>query len=284
METDFQEQLKQLRKLQIAEIDLVHLFWEICEKERLTYFMLGGTMLGAVRHKGFIPWDDDIDFGMPRPDYEKFLRVADKYLPQGYHLLNERTTKEYFYYIPRLTCSKTKVKCELYQEERIEDVSIDIFALDGMPDKKLWQYVHEWRMLALHALYKFSVFDRYVSVNNPNRTWYEKALVFLCKHLSLQRLFSPRKRLDARDRLSRKYPYEESNTIMNFMGAYKLKEMFPKSVFGDGRLYDFEGMRLRGPQDYDFYLTQLYGEYMEPPKTLDIGKHAFKVLEENENG
>ena len=244
MDENMQQQIKKIRRLQIAQLDLVRLYKEICEKEHLRYFMIGGTMLGAVRHKGFIPWDDDVDFGMPRADHDKFLKAAGKYLPEGYHLLDDKTTKDYLYYIPRLTCSKTKVRCSMYEEESIEDVSIDVFALDGMPDTKLGQYIHEFRMLAMHALYKFSVFDKYVAVNNPKRTWYEKVLCFLCKHLSLQKLFSPRKRLDARDRMSRRYDYDESNFIMNHMGAYKLKDMFPKSVFGDGKQYDFEGLKL----------------------------------------
>ena len=63
----------ELRVLQMAELDLMKLFVRICEKHKLRYYMIGGTMLGAVRHKGFIPWDDDMDVGMPRPDYERFL-------------------------------------------------------------------------------------------------------------------------------------------------------------------------------------------------------------------
>ena len=202
-----------------------------------------------------------------------------KYLPDGYHLLDDKTTKDYLYYIPRLTCSKTKIRCSMYQEVSVEDISIDIFALDGMPDTKLGQYIHEFRMLTLHALYKFSVFDKYVAVNNPNRTWYERILCFLCKNLSLQKLLSPSKRLDARDRMSRRYDYDQSNYIMNHMGAYKLKEMLPKSVFGDGEYYDFEGMKLCGVQDYDAYLTRLYGEYMIPPAKPEFAQHGFEVVE-----
>ena len=69
-----------IRRLQQVEAELIRLFVDICEKEHLRYYMLYGTMLGAVRHKGFIPWDDDVDFGMPRPDYERFLKIAHHYL------------------------------------------------------------------------------------------------------------------------------------------------------------------------------------------------------------
>lgn len=279
---DNTEALKKLRELQLAQMELVRVFLDICEKEHLTYFAVGGTMLGAVRHKGFIPWDDDVDFGMPRSEHDKFLKVAGKYLPDWCHLLNDKTTKGYLYYITRLTSSRAKVRCSLYKEERIEDVSIDVFPLDGMPSTKLGQYVHEFKILGVHALYKFSVFDEYVSVSNPHRTWYEKILCFLCDKLSLQKYFSPRKRLDARDRMSRKYSYEDSEYITNLMGAYKLREMFPKSVFGEGVLYDFEGLKINGPQNYGTYLTQMYGDYMTPPKKLEIGKHNFEIVKSAE--
>lgn len=266
------------RKLQAAETELVSLFADVCKKEGLTYFMLGGTLLGAVRHKGFIPWDDDLDIALPRPDYEVFLSTAEKYLPEGYHLLNPRTTKGYLYYIPSLTCSKTKVKKSLYQKETVEDVSIDIFPLDGMPSSKLMQDIHEFRTLVYRALYKFSVFDQYVAVKNEHRTWYEKFLIALCGRFKLQRLFSPEKRLRKYDKVIQRYSYENSDYIMNFMGAYKLKEMLPKKVFGEGKLYDFEGLKLSGPQDYDAYLTRLYGDYMTPVREADYSKHGFEVL------
>ena len=70
------EKLEATRRLQLAQIDLVRVFKEICEKEHLRYFMVGGTMLGAVRHNGFIPWDDDVDFGMPRRDHDKFRKIS----------------------------------------------------------------------------------------------------------------------------------------------------------------------------------------------------------------
>lgn len=77
---------KNLRKLQLAELNIIKLFMEICRKENLRYFMIGGTMLGAIRHKGFIPWDDDVDIGMPREDYDRLFELLKdgKYLPENF--------------------------------------------------------------------------------------------------------------------------------------------------------------------------------------------------------
>ena len=80
------EDNSELRKLQLTILDLIKMFAEICEKHHLRYFMVGGTMLGAARHQGFIPWDDDVDMGMPRPDYEKFIKIVNDELPEGFNI------------------------------------------------------------------------------------------------------------------------------------------------------------------------------------------------------
>ena len=87
-----QKDNSQLRQLQLYELNLLKTFADICEKNNLRYYMIGGTILGAVRHKGFIPWDDDIDIGMPREDYIRFLEIAQKSLPHQYKILNYKKT------------------------------------------------------------------------------------------------------------------------------------------------------------------------------------------------
>lgn len=275
---EVEKQLDSIRKLQLAELDIIKVFIEICKKENLRYFAAGGTLLGAVRHKGFIPWDDDVDIVMPRKDYNTFLKVANKYLSDDYKLLCDDTDSDYLYFIPRLTCKKYKVRNSLYKTQTIDDVSIDIFALDGVPVSKMLQAVYVGKILALRALYKFSVLDRYVAIENPNRTWYEKALIFICKRFYLQRVFSPRKRLDAFKRAQQKYSFESSKYVGCLMGAYKMREIFQKEVFGTGAEQDFEDIRIVGPERYDIYLKQFYGDYMIPPEQPPLGKHKFELI------
>ena len=270
---------ERLRKMHIVQIDIIRQFVSICEKEKLKYFIIGGTLLGAVRENGFIPWDDDVDIAMPREDYEKFMEVADKHLDRDYKLLNPKKSEEYFYFIPRLICSKMKVNNNFYYKKRVEDVSIDIFPLDGMPDPGVKRFAHQVSALFLRALYKFSVFDTYVAVDHAKRTWYERVLVYFCKKLNLQKKFSVSKRLFAYDKCIRKYSYKNSKYLMNYMGAYKYKEMFPKEIFGKGRIYEFENMHLLGPSDSDTYLKQLYGDYMMMPSKREKNKHCIEVID-----
>lgn len=273
-------QVPVVRKLQLAEIKLIRLFVDICEKEKLTYYMLGGTMLGAVRHKGFIPWDDDADFGMPRPDFERFLKYAPQYIPRGYALrCHTKGSKEHLYYFPKLINTEQAVNITSRKTACTENVWIDIFPLDGMPDNWVLNRIRQLQLWTLRGLYYLSIFDQMVNIQRINRPWYEKAIIKLCLRFPVQVFFSYEKRWESLDYALKQYPYERSEFIVNLMGGYRFKEMFPKSVFGEGRKYEFEGMLLNGPEDYETYLTQLYGDYMTPPPESERNWHSTEIVE-----
>ena len=125
-----------IKVLQTEELKVMKIIKEICEKENIRYFMIGGTLLGAIRHSGFIPWDDDVDLAMPRKDYERFLEVSNKYLPSNIFVQNFRTDDKYRYYITRVLNKNI-----LVEEKRFIGVdtpqayaSVDIFPIDGSPN------------------------------------------------------------------------------------------------------------------------------------------------------
>ena len=171
---------EKLRELQLEELNLIRLFVEICEKESLTYFMLEGTMLGAIRHKGYIPWDDDADFGMPRSDYERFLAVADRYLPQGVAVESADRTPGCVYYIARLTDTRIQVRFTGTAEERVENVGIDIFPLDGTPNNSILRRIHLVKLLFLYQIYRLSVFEKGILLERKGRPWYYRLAVAIC--------------------------------------------------------------------------------------------------------
>ena len=274
------EKSDKLRNLQLAQIELIRTLVKICEKEGLIYYMLGGTMLGAVRHKGYIPWDDDADFGMPRGDYEKFLVTAPKYLSQEVSLSTFNGV-DHFYYMAKLVHKKRKVKIDGVLEPYVSYTWIDIFPLDGMPENSVCRALHKARLLAVRELSALSNFEKIHSLNNVRKSWFNRAATFICRYIPIYRLVSKQKAWKLLDTALKAYPYEKSSWNLNLMGAYKFRELFPQSVFGEGDFYDFEGMQLRGPKDYVTYLTQLYGDYMTPPPESERGsKHNVELLEE----
>lgn len=124
-----------LKKLQKVQTEILEDYIKVCEKYNLTYFMLGGTGIGVVRHQGFIPWDDDIDVAMPREDYDRFMEVMESELGDKYKILTPLVDKNYACNVTHLQKKGTKfvpytsrkMKCDLC-------IDIDIFPLDHMPD------------------------------------------------------------------------------------------------------------------------------------------------------
>ena len=124
-----------MNEIQKVELNLLKEFVKVCEKNNLRYFMVGGSALGCVRHKGFIPWDDDIDVAMPREDYEKFMKMQDE-LPSYCFIQNYKTDPHYIYNYGKLRDSRTTFIESYYKYHRINHgVWIDIFPLDGISSK-----------------------------------------------------------------------------------------------------------------------------------------------------
>lgn len=270
-----------LRKLQLIELDILKEFVRICEENNLTYYISGGTYLGAVRHKGFIPWDDDVDVAMPRTEYEKFLLIAKKQLNKKFVLETYRNVNNPSYYPSMIIDKQIKLLCKTAKNDRIISAWIDIFPLDGMPNNYILSKIHQFDLLVHRAFFKFSCFDDRVNLHDNERPLIEKILIWIGKHTKFGRNLDTKKQLDKIDKRLKKYSPEKSKVYVNFMGAYKFKSIINKEIYAEGAKYEFEGMILNGPKDYDKYLTQIYGEYMNIPDKDMQNKHNTEILEDN---
>ena len=268
-----------LHEMQMVELDIAKVFLRICDKYKLHYYMLGGTLLGAVRHRGFIPWDDDIDLGMPRPDYEKFMSIVENEIPENYGLKTFLNSDTFIKYHSRLENRDFEFESSSYGVSRRMFAWIDIFPLDGMPRNKFLFLFHKLHLLYLRAMTQLSQFEECIDFTNKNRPWFEKTLIWAGKYLGFGRRNDPKKIMLKLDKTLKKYSYVDSKYLVNFMGAYKFREMFDKEKYKDGVMYDFEDIQLCGPVDYDFVLKQLYGDYMTPPSDKDKNRHNTKVIE-----
>lgn len=267
-----------LRELQMVELDILKEFIKICEKYHLRYYCLGGTLLGAVRHKGFIPWDDDIDVGMPRPDFIKFESIVRRELPEKFNYYTYKENMGYRYYVPKMTESRIKVIDTSANEEAIREAWIDIFPLDGMPGNYLKRKWHCLRLLVARLRLNYSMFSTNVDIKRK-RAWHERVLIKVGTLLPVEKILDTKKEFAHLDRLMQKYSYEESPYLVNFMGIHKLKEMFQKEIYGTGAWYTFEDIRIWGPENYEFVLTQMYGDYRKFPPEEERNHHNTRIKE-----
>lgn len=276
-----------MNKLQKVELDILKEVIKICKQHEIEYYILGGTLLGAVRHKGFIPWDDDIDIGLMRKDYEKFISIAQKELPENlilnYYKLH-RNQKDYTtYYMIRIENEKIKLINRTAKEDQVVNSWIDIFPIDGLPKNKFLKRLHELNLLRLRAELRYSQYSKLVAKNDKSKDFIMRMFIKIGKIINFEKIFNKDKVLDKIDKTLKKYPVESSNEIINFAGAcksYKFIEIFPKKIYDDVVEYEFEDTKLKGPKDYDYILSHQYGEYMVLPKEEDRNKHNTEVIEE----
>lgn len=275
-----------IQRIQEVEKGILRQILAICERHDLKYYMLGGTLLGAVRHQGFIPWDDDMDLGFPRPDYEKFLEYCEEELEAPYQLHTAlKGNGPYSYYYARVEDPRVQLKRTISIKEVVIPAFVDIFPLDGVPTelekRKKW-------------LKKCSLLDRLFSASqilykgNNSQTHktmkpYKKALRDAFVFLRMDRLLNTKMIWKQLDRALKENSYEKCDTIINFCGHWKLKEMFAKAVYGEGKLYPFEEFMLNGPEDYDYVLKQMYGDYMILPDEKDRENHHLQLMHKGES-
>lgn len=270
----------ELNPLHKVDLEIVKEVIKICNENELSYYALGGTMLGAIRHKGFIPWDDDIDLGMPRKDYEKFLEIAPSVLSTHLKVVNYKNTPEYHYYITRVLDTTTKViEDRIGNDDKYTNASIDIFPIDGTPNNPILRKIYYFRVMyhrALMALcYKDSI-DR-----KRKRSFLERVLLATLEIIPIEKITTPFKQKDKIDRLLSKQDIEKSEYIGNIMGAYRTREIVPKVWYGNGTKYKFEDIELVGLDNYNEYLKITYGDYMKLPPE-DNRKTHFSLVDYNE--
>ena len=271
-----------LRELQLCELDLMRRFVAFCEKHDIRYYMIGGTLLGAVRHGGFIPWDDDVDLGVPRPDYDRFLELAeaeftdkDTKVISIYHDQSSRQG------MAKITSSKMQIINRSANVELKQDAWIDIIPLDGFPAPGLASRLHKARLMFWKVMDATTEFD-YVVDTKRKRGFPQDQLVsilgFLCRYIhpfgrDYHRIF-----MKMEDVL-RKYPYDESARCINMYAARDFREIFPREAMGEGTPILFEGGPFTAPAQIHKVLTTLYGDdYMSPPPADERNHHNSEVL------
>lgn len=268
-----------LRELQLAELRMLEKLILFLQENEIRYFILAGTLLGAVRHKGFIPWDDDIDIGVPRKDYDRLIELAKTNLeiaglPVKFYPFDNTCTN----YPLKVIDKKVVIKKKTGETVETTNAWITLFPLDGMPTNVTARKIHSVLLLWRRFAYVMARYRKIVDVDSYRYKHLKKSLVKLVGMLRLDILFDEQKTFEKITKDLKRFPFDSSEYVICLMGGYKLKELFPKQVFGKGKLYEFEGMSIIGPEDYDTYLKQIYGDYMIPPSEDNPIRNSHNVL------
>ena len=254
--------MNKVREIQLGELSLLKNFIAICSKHDLRYYALGGTLLGAIRHKGFIPWDDDMDLGMPRKDYETFLSICKKELPE--HVILRLHDDN----LGNTSIMDTSLQIPFGDE--LCSPFIDIFPLDGYPDDRFHYFIHTNKIKFYRALSKISVIDR---LHDRDRGSFENAIVSISKVLKLNKLLKTATINNKLQNLIKQYDFETSSIVGNVLGSYRERELARKEVFGEPQLLEFENLEISCHANPDEYLTKIYGDYMKLPKEAERKGH-----------
>ena len=262
-----------IEKLKKVELEIFKVFVDVCSRLDLKYYVIGGTLLGAVRHQGFIPWDDDIDVGMPREDYEIFIRKAQAILPDYYFLQNTKTDNGYLQNFSKIRDSRTTFIETTAKNHKINHgVYIDIFPLDGFVDNNKLQN----NFFKTNSMLKRRIGMEYYR-HPSSQTLKYKLGRFLLKLLYPSIKYV----LEKRDRLYEKY--RGDRLVANHGSAWGKKEIFPKEWYSDGVVLKFEECDVMAPKEWDKILTQVYGDYMTPPPEDKRSGHHYTDIIDLEN-
>lgn len=266
-------------ELQRVELEMLKAFDAFCQKHDLRYSLGGGTMLGAIRHKGFIPWDDDIDVNMPRPDFMKFIELT-----KSPNVLGENYKVSSFYHddtIPvqastaRIYDTRTEVNFNNFRVSFPMGCWMDIFAMDGLPTNPI-KRTFQFKMVRVLLDILYCDVTKF---GGKRRSKVVEILQYgLLPLLPVIHLIGYKRIILTIDKITRKYEYESSSYVGVLAGRAVEKEAMLKKNMEPSILVDFENGKFRAYANYDEYLTNLYGDYMTPPpEEKRVSRHEIDV-------
>ena len=267
------------RKMQLIELDMLLYFDGFCKKHGLRYYMAGGTLIGAVRHKGFIPWDEDIDLHMPRPDYARLPALWEKYADTGRYTLCVTDEKRNFRHNAYAIADNNTT---LIEERTVNDdipqgIRMDILAFDGVPKNRFKAAIQRlWSVV-------FSIYNVQRLPENQGGRLMKAAVGFA---LNMVRDPGRRYRLwRYAEKQFTKYSFESSPYVREFTCPLRSSRFkYPRKDFDKAILLAFEGHMFPAQRYYRQYLENVYPDYMELPPAEKRGQKTRAIFIDTEKG
>ena len=266
---------KTLKHLQNLELMILKDFIKICEENDLTYYMYAGSLLGAVRHNGFIPWDDDLDVVMFRDDFEKFKKIFISSGNDKYELLSNETQKDYFHLLAKLMIKGTKFEESWVSQVNFHiGINMDIFVLDDLSDNNLkrnYQLKKSFLYNKLLIMSKIKLDDLPFVTKLITHGGYYILNLFRIKPSTLNKRCL---------NFLKKYKNSDAECVFDISAtAEEYPQIFQKTDFKDVKKIKFEDIEVNIPQGYDNILKSLYGDYMQLPPEEDRYNHITETLD-----
>lgn len=251
------------KKIQKCILDIMKEIAYLCDKNKIPYYLVGGSMIGAIRHKGFIPWDDDIDIAIPRPYYSKFLEIASKELPSHLSAVSISNNPSYIYSFIKVEDKRTEIDFEWTRGSGlIERLFVDVFVLDGTP-KNIY-----FRKFYCYYVQRLIAFKGALYMNSDQRPPFKR---YLSKVLKYSLRIKKTALIDFINKQMFRYDFKNSDYVVNYNGVYGNKEITHIKIIGKPVLYQFEDTKFYGVEDFHNFLKNVYGDYMTlPPKEKQI--------------
>lgn len=277
----------QIRNIQLVELNLFKEFKRICDKYHLTYFAIGGTCIGAVRHNGFIPWDDDMDIAMPYRDYKKFQRIAKRELMSGYSIFTPEEHEHWFGNFSKIQNDHTTF-IESSQIDYTDDytgIYVDIMPIYGMPKGRIAQHVAS---VLCDGLCFLNARHRYPFCRQKSNL---QKLVWLLD-VPLRKMLSFNCYIEILEKIFRRYPFDNSDKIIfgwrkrpgRFHKNYTYQNVFDYKDFKNMKELPFEDISMAVPCGYVNYLTMDFGDYMKlPPDKARYPRHETVMIDLNKS-
>lgn len=264
------------KKVQKYEVTILEAFDKICKKNNLKYTVAAGTMIGAVRHKGFIPWDDDIDVYMLRKDFNKLRKLAPQELPHNMFYQSHKTDPDYYYLFDKIRLNGTIFKETFLSNHNINHgVFIDVFPIDAISDNMLksnWQYFR-------YRFYRIGLMAKYVNVEarKGKKKKVVQLLQKLYSHANLGSLYNKCEKI-ANESLKLE-GHTKFVRNLNSLGSDGKKETYSTESFKKFHVTKFENTDFDISDNFDEMLTKLYGDYMKlPPVDERKTRHDLEEL------
>ena len=266
---------KDLRKAQLLMLKILKEVHKICEENNIKYFLSDGTLIGAIRHQGFIPWDDDLDIGMLREDYEKFCKIAPQILSENFILQNFQTDKGYGLQFGKVILKNTVwiEKVAKNTNRQWSGIYIDIFPYDNITENKKKQKLINRLYIFIQGL----ILIKFKYINISNYESMAKKLKYVLKKIYLCTI-SKKLLIYIRDSICKRY-LNKSNTLVTKYGGNFYKNQNPYNFYKDLTLQNFEDTSFYIPKNYDKILKNLYGNYMEIPPIEKQRQHGIEYFD-----